>query len=576
MPTDTDAPKDAPEGEAPAAEDASPATEPGGDSLTASRIGRLSVEPDETLTASKPASPAMIDQSLAAAPPAIPAEIDPTLNASHDNVTLEKDALPPPARVAPLVPLSGRALKIRTALQRASKGIDARTPGFVRSVLRDWGARSFRLLDYLAVEDRRRLRSAIALAVAFNIIMFTALAVFGKFRIWIPSAPGDTLSIVMVELPQPFPELRDPEIVPEPEPEPEVAPEPEPEEIEEPEIVEEPELQPEPAPNPVPEPEPEAAPEPEPEPVLEPEPAPPEPEPDPEPELDLSPDEIFAPPAEVEEAPFIPEPETPAPVEEEPLIIEDESVQEEPAQEPAPAEEVVQSPVEEAPPLVEAEPQETSEPSTEIEVTAEKEEEEEEEGELAPAEEAAAEPPSGDDMFDEEPVFGAPRLPLPAVNLPEGALPATPGSSGVIAIFCPEEFTDKDKAAECAGRTEIRSGWRPGASGEDWSEAIRLLKQDRANGQVATDPSAIFGPEAARAMRDQQQLDQAQFPRAVDINDPAGEASRNLEDTLGQPDIGPGAANPNWNLREDPNVSQKKLRELEKALEDADKKNDPQ
>lgn len=573
MPTDTDAPKDAPEGEAPPADDAARAEagSPGGEGLSATRVGRLSIEPDASLSASKPKIPAGIDPSLAAAPAVPPASIDPSLKAAHEKVTLEKDALAQPVRGAPLIPPGARALRIRNAVERASNSIGAAAPGFVRMTVRNWGARSARLLDYLAVENRRRRRSAIALAIAVNIILFTALAVFGKFRIWIPSTPGDTMSIVMVELPQPFPELRDPEIVPEPEAEP--PPEPEPE----PEVIEEPELTPEPAPNPVPEPEPEAAPEPEPEIELEPEPAPPEPEPDPEPELDLSPDEIFAPPAEVEEAPFIPEPEAPAPVEEEPLIITDEPPQEEePAPEPAPAEEVVQSPAEEAPPLVEAEPQETPQAESQIDVTSERDEEEDEEGEIAPAEEAAAaEPPSGDDMFDEEPVFGASRLPLPSVDLPEGALPSNPGASGVIAIFCPEEFADKEKAAECAGRTEIRSGWRPGASGEDWSEAIRLLKQDRAHGQSATDPSAIFGPQTGRAMRDQEQLDQMQFPRAVDINDPAGEASRNLEDTLGQPDLGPGAVNPNWNQRVDPNVSQKKLRELEKALEEADKAKNP-
>ncbi|MGE0407916.1 MAG: hypothetical protein AB7P23_01490 [Amphiplicatus sp.] len=396
------------------------------------------------------------------------------------------------------------------------------------------GVASARFLDFLAVDETRRRRASISLAVAFNFMLFTILAVFGRFEIWIPATPGDSLRVVMVELP-PVPELpalRDPKVVPEPEPEPE------------PEIVEKPELKPEPIPEPIPAPEPERAPE------SEPEPAPPP--------IDLTPDPVFAPPSEKEDAPFIPEPQAPAPPPDEPFVITEPPPQAE--------ERPSQTAAEETPPLVEPEPANEAEPAR----AEEKEEDAELPDALAEAP-AAAEAPTGDDAFDEEPVFGS-RRPLPAVNLPEGQAAADPGASGVVAIFCPEYFTDKDKAAECAGRTEIRSGWRPG-SGEDWSEAIRLLKQERAHGAGGTDPGMIYGQEAGRALQDAQKLrDLKDFRRSMDdLNDPAGAAGGNLTNTLGQPNIGPAEFNPSWTLKDDPDVSRKDLRKLEKALEDAEK-----
>ena len=102
-------------------------------------------------------------------------------------------------------------------------------------------AQSLHRLDSIAADDGRRLAASILLAVAINAAVLTALAIFGRVRIYAPNTPAQSISIVFVEEPvEPiFPELRDPEIVPEPEPEPE-----------EPEIVEEPDLEDEPEPEP--------------------------------------------------------------------------------------------------------------------------------------------------------------------------------------------------------------------------------------------------------------------------------------------------------------------------------------
>lgn len=458
-----------------------------------------------------------------------------------------------PTEAAPTIAVSPRA---RSPVERA-----------LRRALRDFTRRSDAFLDYLSVDHARRRRASIILAVAVNIILYTALAVFGRFEIWIPAAPRDSISVTLVETPaEPvFPELRDPERAPEPEPEPE------------PEIIEEPEIEPEPAPTPAAKPEPELAPEPE----TETEAPPPEPEPEvePEPTIDLTPEPEFAPPAEDELAPFIAEPE-PAPSEE---IVLPEPEAPSPAIEAAPEE---QAPAEDAPPLVEPPAPEPSPSELEATSTGEDQASEEDEEETAdpdartveePLPPVAEEAPSGDDAFDQEPTFGRPRMPLPSVDLPEGQAAAQPGQSGVVAIFCPEEFKDKDKAAECAGRTEIRSGWRPGVGREDWSEAVRLLKKDRAAGRVGTDPSAIYGPKAGGAINDAEAVRELKdFRRSVDaINDPAGANSGNLDDTFGRPDIGPDDFEPSWTLKEDPNVTQQDLKRLERELEEAERARQP-
>ena len=432
--------------------------------------------------------------------------------------------------------------------------------GMRRAVLRA-GAATSRLVDYLAADETRRRRVSIGVAVLLNFIVLSLMAIYGRVYIWIPSAPGEATSIVMIDLPLPAElDLRDPDVVPEPEPV--VVEEPEPD------IVEEPALEPEPEPEPAPEPE------------AEPEPAP-EPEPEPERPLDLTPETVFAPPSEAETDALVPEADPGLEEEPGPLTIEEEAGAALEPLPPAPEAEARQTPAEEAPPLVEPEP--ADETDTGLEVT--ERDPEDGEAEIRPGEEedsreetpVAETEPSGDDQFDQEPVFGRPAMPLPSVDLPEGAAPATPGASGVVAIFCPEEFDNEDKAAECAGRTEIRSGWRPGASGEDWSRAVELLKRQREAGGVGDDPNAVYGPDVARALRDRQREADLELQRrgVGAINDPAGANSGNLETQLGRPEIGPDSPEPGWSLPDDPDVSQRDVRRLERALEDAERRKDP-
>jgi hypothetical protein len=163
---------------------------------------------------------------------------------------------------------------------------------------------------------------------------------------------------------------------------------------------------------------------------------------------------------------------------------------------------------------------------------------------------------------------------LPNVDLPEGQAAITPGQSGVVAIFCPEEFTDKEKAAECAGRTEIKSGWRPGAGGEDWSEAVRLLKKDKIAGRTGASPSDVYGAEIGGRMEDAETLNALRDFRKsqAPVNNQAADSSSNVDRTLGRPDIGPEAVEPSWTLKDDPLVTRKDAEKLREALEEAEKK----
>ena len=405
-----------------------------------------------------------------------------------------------------------------------------------------------------AIDDRHRWRKSFAAALAINIAVLTALGVFGRVRIWVPNAPSDSISVVFVDLPEDpiFPELRDPETVPEPEPEPR-----------DPEIVEEPEI--EDAPEPEPEPEPEDALQDE----QQPEEQEPEVEPEPTPAIDLTPEPVFAPPAE-EIGPFIPE-TAPA------------NVRETNAAEDGAESQLDQFAVDEQSPEASDQPLVEDE-AADAGVEFADEEDAEDDGEMIvgeddealapPAEIDEGEQVTGDDLFDNQSRFIRPRmaLPLPNVDLPDGELPALPGESGVVAIFCPEEFDNEDKQKECAGRREIRSGWRPGDSGENFDEAARLLRQRREEG-VAGPATRTLPPAVARRLEDERRARElSDFRRSADDINDLPQTTDALGDALGRPDIGPDAVEPSWTRREDPIFDQDDIEELEKALREAEEK----
>lgn len=532
-----------------------------------------------------------------------------------------------------------------------------------------------RIIERIADTDRKRHSSAMVMAGILNAILLSSMALFGTFRIFIPNAPPSTINISLVsQAAEPiYTQLRDPAVIIEPEPDPELV-EPEPEiepeiepELAEPELEPEPvEPEPEPEPEPVePEPEPEPAPPPPPEPEPEPVEAQAEPEPVPEPEdeqesiepapeLDLLIEDVFEAPAEIDEQPLIPEPVIVQsdPIEEVPLAELDPTGPEAPletADDP-------QTPVEEAEPLFEvgerAEDDSVGDNDTqtddnlealeeliaELDSVGEDEEEAgQEDDELNAAEEVltpaqilealqnrnrdnsfasnSTSAVSGDDAFDEEPVFGSragriaglPRRRLPLVELPEiagqtsGAAGALAGANGIVAIFCEEQFTDSNKIAECAGRVQILSGWQPGDSGEDYSRAISLIREAQRRGRgntrefgvtgedIINDP--LFGPvdnaflntfqrrAAARTNTAQQEAKGRGLSSLNDVGDPTAGSISAAESGL---DIGPGplgrvpVAPPSRTIRDVRKFErdQRKLEEERRELERSSRDND--
>lgn len=455
-----------------------------------------------------------------------------------------EDATPPPGETIAVargdrLPLPPRVRRLRL---RTSKTFRKRWRAFDRRIAR--------MVERLAEPAERRRRASIIGAVLFNAAMLTLLGIYGRVHIYVPNKPADSISVVYVDLPAspPVLELRDPEIAPEPEPEP----------------IEEPELAPEPEPKPKPEPEPPAQEE-------------PEPEPEPDPLLDLTPEPAFAPPSAIEEAPMIPE-EAPTAT----ATIE----------EPLPGDITVegeQAPAEEAPPLVAVEPEAQNAQAEQDAGEEEDKDEEEGAGEVAAgaderreqapvaaAQPAPAEKPAaGDDMFDEEPEFNGRRVALPHVDLPKGESSAVPGTSGFIAIDCTKQFTDKEKIAECAGRPEIRSGWRPGASGEDFSKAAAVLKDRRRHGDFSND-DVTFGPTLARQAEERRRLEDLEDPRTSqkDVHDLGLGGNDPAAGT--RPDLTAPGPEPGWTRRDDPLVDRKDVEKLRKELEEAEKEKAPQ
>ncbi|HXI88078.1 MAG TPA: hypothetical protein VNH64_11500, partial [Parvularculaceae bacterium] len=276
---------------------------------------------------------------------------------------------------------------------------------------------------------------------------------------------------------------------------------------------------------------------------------------EPKPVIDLIPKPAFAPPRDENEAPTVGEAQAPAPQPEESLAP--------PAPEPAQSEKLA---VEQQSPSaakagLDVAPEAQNEKKAEVAAGEENPEKKKKEGEAAA---------SGDDQFDSNPFGPSPsRMALPAVDLPEGVKEQGGGKSGVVAIFCPEQFKNKDKAAECAGRTQILSGWKPGSSGEDWSKAIALLKADRAAGKSGSDIEKVVGPEAARRIKDAENVKGlTDFRRNADKT-PGAPNEDNLTAGWGRPNIGPQPFNPNWTLRDDPLVTNKDVSKLGKDLDAA-------
>ncbi len=168
-----------------------------------------------------------------------------------------------------------------------------------------------------------------------------------------------------------------------------------------------------------------------------------------------------------------------------------------------------------------------------------------------------------------------PGVAAPDLVLPEGETSTLPGESGVVAIFCPEEFQDnQEKVQECAGRPEIRSGWRPGDSGENFDRAIQLLRTNRTRGFAGDNVGGQFSGEAARRAVELQRRQQLEdFRRSQSgVNDLGTDAANaNDPSRADLPNVGPEGFEPSWTQRDDPNLSPSDLEEIRRDLERSDR-----
>lgn len=168
--------------------------------------------------------------------------------------------------------------------------------------------------------------------------------------------------------------------------------------------------------------------------------------------------------------------------------------------------------------------------------------------------------------------------PLPEVDLPEAQ---SGGPAGVIALQCYEIFSDPDKAAECAGRTEIRSGWT--AEGTDWSGIVSSLRQggiDAKEGQPLYGPAqaslprgndftsnfgerGYLGPKVADDLHDIERFQAMKDPRSTisEMQSPVDNQFSNLGDG-GTVPLFLERWEPSWVLKDDPYVDQKLIDEM--------------
>ncbi len=375
--------------------------------------------------------------------------------------------------------------------------------------------------------DRKRRGLAFGLALSLNLVLFIFLGLTLRVRIGfdLPDL-ANPLPVEIISAAQ-YAELTKPE------------PEPEPISLPKKQLrIEPPQPKPEP-PKPEPEPEPITTPPPEPKPTVQPEKetieipdilleekrfTPPEAESEPLPEIiteEISP-QIVEKRIIVEETPLAEiEPEPEAPPEQDlqdqpeqapqqavaeddlPLIEEDRLVEETPPLEVPPTEAILDNPIEEE--IIEEaiddpfaitsnRPSEEQDPPEEIVVLSPpppNEAPKQAEETIQPAPIANNDDPYAGLTGAEIDALYAKRStrPLPNVNLPSTE---AGGSLGVTAIYCPEVFDNEDKIQECAGRPEIRSGWRPGQ--EDWTEVVQSL----ARGGLTTTSNPITGPAGER------------------------------------------------------------------------------
>lgn len=177
------------------------------------------------------------------------------------------------------------------------------------------------------------------------------------------------------------------------------------------------------------------------------------------------------------------------------------------------------------------------------------------------AENAARESQEAESRLDRSVAADTPTATALPTLKPERKTQRSTKEGGIVAIYCPDAFENADKAAECAGRVQIRSGWTPPASlREDWG---RIAKELRRQVVRAPELGVILGPEEAERVIEERrvrELFDARRGVAREMPTGADDAWRRSGGVV--PDIGPPPVEPSWTLRAEPTLTDRQIREL--------------
>jgi hypothetical protein len=192
-----------------------------------------------------------------------------------------------------------------------------------------------------------------------------------------------------------------------------------------------------------------------------------------------------------------------------------------------------------------------------------------------------------------EPPSQAPAATRGGTALPEVALPETdPGwgmPEGIVGLDCNARFDDRVQAAECVGEVVTSaSRYQDAMAGEDWSRIAAAMR--RAGKKVPfygpddlaglgpteevyepSDPRYMPRPRGGRyreAFETQAELDA--YNRLRDFRTYRGEHNPIMADHGTPPSEPLSGWLPSWQLREDPVIDQRALRQMERAAGDAE------
>ena len=215
---------------------------------------------------------------------------------------------------------------------------------------------------------------------------------------------------------------------------------------------------------------------------------------------------------------------------------------------------------------------------------------------------AAAEASPEDEPAEEVAPLAEAPAPAPAAALPETADLSVPAVAlpdtdqglgtpdGLVALSCYEQFSDPDKAAECAGR-EILSGWQGEVAdlGGDWVKVAREMRRGARLPRYGPDPygdladnESIYQPQDPR-FQSKEFLELGRYREAFDSEAEYRKFLSTYDNRSYISMSNPALADhgtpiseplsgwrPSWMLREDPVIDRKAMEEIARIAREAE------